>query len=168
LLINFKFHNLQTIDLKLIIHIHTVKNLSLTSGDYSWRIELVSILLLQPDHSHHRYLMSRLSLKVFYLWRHVLSTAPPFIFGWSNLEILLPLLHRSSPFIGGLRCQAIQREHGRYIAERTQKAVNIVRCLWFPCGTVGAQLWAYFLLRVIYLGTRLLAECAFFVFFFYW
>jgi hypothetical protein len=26
----------------------------------------------------HRYLMSRLSLQVFYLWRHVSSTAPPF------------------------------------------------------------------------------------------
>jgi hypothetical protein len=39
-------------------------------------------------------------------------------------------LHRSSPFIGGLRFQAIQMEHGPYIAERTQKAVYIVRCLW--------------------------------------
>jgi hypothetical protein len=39
-------------------------------------------------------------------------------------------LHRSSPFIGGLRCQAIQTEHGPYIAERTQKAVYIVSCLW--------------------------------------
>jgi hypothetical protein len=36
----------------------------------------------------HRYLMNRLSLQVFYLWRHVLSTAPPFILWWSNLEIL--------------------------------------------------------------------------------
>jgi hypothetical protein len=45
-------------------------------------------------------------------------------------EILFVPLHRSSPFIGGLRCQAIQTEHGPYIAERTQKAVCIVRCLW--------------------------------------
>jgi hypothetical protein len=59
----------------------------------------------------------------------VLSTAPPFILWWSNLEILIALLHRSSPFIGGLRCQAIQAERGPYIAERTQKAVYIVRCL---------------------------------------
>jgi hypothetical protein len=59
----------------------------------------------------------------------VLSTAPPFILWWSNLEILIALLHRSSPFIGGLRCQAIQTERGPYIAERTQKAVYIVRCL---------------------------------------
>jgi hypothetical protein len=36
----------------------------------------------------HRYLMSRWSLQVFYLWRHVLSTAPPFVLWWSNLEIL--------------------------------------------------------------------------------
>jgi hypothetical protein len=59
-----------------------------------------------------------------------LSTAPPFILRLSDLEILFVLLHRSSPFIGGLRCQAIQTEHGPYIAERTQKAVYIVRCLW--------------------------------------
>jgi hypothetical protein len=39
-------------------------------------------------------------------------------------------LHRSSPFIGELSCQAIQAEHGPYIAERTQKAVYIVMCLW--------------------------------------
>jgi hypothetical protein len=39
-------------------------------------------------------------------------------------------LHCSSPFIGELRCQAIQTEHGPYILERTQKAVYIVRCLW--------------------------------------
>jgi hypothetical protein len=35
-------------------------------------------------------------------------------------------LHRSFPFIGGLRCQAIQTEHGPYKTERTQKAVYIV------------------------------------------
>jgi hypothetical protein len=74
---------------------------------------------------HHRYLMNRLSLQVFYLWRHVLSTAPSFILWWSNLEILFAPLHRSSPFIGRLRCQAIQTEHGPYIAERTQKAVYV-------------------------------------------
>jgi hypothetical protein len=79
----------------------------------------------------HIILMSRLSLQVFYLWRHVLSTAPPSILWWSNLEILFAPLHRSSFFIGGLRCQAIQTEHGPHIAERTQKAVYIVRCL---CG----------------------------------
>jgi hypothetical protein len=33
--------------------------------------------------------------------------------------------------MGGLRCQAIQTEHGPYTAERTQKAVYTVRCLWF-------------------------------------
>jgi hypothetical protein len=69
---------------------------------------------------HHRYLMSRLSLQVFYLWRHVLSPAPPFKLWWSNFEILFAPLHRSSPFIEELRCQAIQMEHGPYITERTQ------------------------------------------------
>jgi hypothetical protein len=81
----------------------------------------------------HRYRMTRLSLQVVYLWRHVSSTAPPFILWWSNLEILFGLLHRSSPFIGELRCQAILMEHGPYIAERTQNAVYIVRCLWSVC-----------------------------------
>jgi hypothetical protein len=60
----------------------------------------------------HRYLMTRLSLPVVYLWRHVSSTAPPFILWWSNLELLFGPLHRSSPFIGELRCQAIQMELG--------------------------------------------------------
>jgi hypothetical protein len=73
---------------------------------------------------YHRYMMNRLSIQLFYLWRHVLSTAPPFILWWSNLEMLFAPLHRSSPFIGG--CQAIQTEHGPYIAERTQKAVFII------------------------------------------
>jgi hypothetical protein len=45
-----------------------------------------------------------------------------------NTVLFVPL-HRSSPFIGGLRCQAIQMEHGPYIAERNQKAVYIVRWL---------------------------------------
>jgi hypothetical protein len=80
--------------------------------------------------------MSRLSLQVFYLWRDVLLTAPLFILWWSNLEILFTPLHRSSPFIGELCCQAIQTEHGSYIAERTQKAVYIVRCLW-PAPTIN-------------------------------
>jgi hypothetical protein len=63
----------------------------------------------------HRYLMTRLSLQVVYLWRHVSSTAPPFILWWSNLEIIFGPLHPTSPFIGELRCQAIQMEHGPYI-----------------------------------------------------
>jgi hypothetical protein len=81
----------------------------------------------------HRYLMTRLSLQVFYLWRHVWSTAPPLIFWWTNLEILVGPLHRNSPFIGELRCQALQMEHGPHITEKTQKAVYIVRCLWLCC-----------------------------------
>jgi hypothetical protein len=80
------------------------------------------------EFTNHRYLMSRLSLQVVYLWRHVMSIAPPSTLWWSNLEILFSPLHRSSPFIGGLRCQAIQTEQCPYIAERTHKAVSIVRC----------------------------------------
>jgi hypothetical protein len=48
----------------------------------------------------------------------------------ANLEILFAPLHRRSSFIGGLRCQAVQTEDGPYKAERTQKAVYIVRWLW--------------------------------------
>jgi hypothetical protein len=48
-------------------------------------------------------------------------------YGGQNLEILFGPLHRSSPFIGELRCQAIPTEHGPNIAERIQKAVYIVR-----------------------------------------
>jgi hypothetical protein len=33
-------------------------------------------------------------------------------YGGKNLEIPFGPLHRSSPFIGELRCQAIQMEHG--------------------------------------------------------
>jgi hypothetical protein len=92
----------------------------------------------------HRYLISRLSLQVVYLWHHVSSTAPLVILWWSNLEILFGPLHHSSPFIGELRCQAIQMEHGPYIAERTQKAVYIVRFLWgFPIFSVWTQFTMY-------------------------
>jgi hypothetical protein len=87
---------------------------------------------------NQRYLMTRLSLQVVYLWRHVSSTVPPFILWWSNFEIIFGPLHRSSPFIGELRCQAIQMEHGPYIAERTQIAycemsVPVTeKLIWFP------------------------------------
>jgi hypothetical protein len=47
---------------------------------------------------------------------------------WSNLEILYLL--PSTAAQGELRCQAIQTEHGLYIAIRAQKAVYTVRCLW--------------------------------------
>jgi hypothetical protein len=44
--------------------------------------------------------------------------------------MLFAPLYRSSPFKGGVSCQAIQTEHGLFIAERTPKAVYIVKCLW--------------------------------------
>jgi hypothetical protein len=70
-------------------------------------LELFTLRLAHRYHFHflflmgvnHRYLMTRLSLQVFYLWRHVSSTAPPLILWWSNLEILFFPLHRSSSFI---------------------------------------------------------------------
>jgi hypothetical protein len=95
-----------------------------------WCIHCADLLLARLL---HRYLMNRLSLQVFYLWRPVSSTAPPLILWWSNLEILFGLLHRSSPFIGELRCQAIQTEHGpAYSRENLKSSLQyIVRCLWF-------------------------------------
>jgi hypothetical protein len=74
--------------------------------------------------------MTRLSLKVVYLWHHVSSTAPPFILWWWNLEIVFAPLNRSYPFIGELRCQAIQMEHA-LIKQRGPKAQSI---LWDVCG----------------------------------
>jgi hypothetical protein len=50
-------------------------------------------------------------------------------YGGQIQKYYLAPLQRSSPFIGELRCQAIQMEHGPYKAERTQKTVYIVRCL---------------------------------------
>jgi hypothetical protein len=85
-----------------------------------WMLLSFSITAFIPILAH-RYLMSRLSLQVFYLWRHESSTAPPFIFWWSNLEILFAPFHRSSHFIGELRCQAIQTENGPNMKERTKK-----------------------------------------------
>jgi hypothetical protein len=49
-------------------------------------------------------LWGRLHLHDFYLWRHVVSTAPPFILWWWKFEILFDPLHRSSS-IGGQRWQ---------------------------------------------------------------
>jgi hypothetical protein len=94
--------------------------------------------------------MSRLSLQVFYLWRHVLSTAPPFIIWWSNLEILFAPLHCSAPFIGTLRCQSTQTEHGPYIAEWIQKAVYIVICLWISTRTMEATHWTGFAAQICF------------------
>jgi hypothetical protein len=76
--------------------------------------------------------MTRLSLQVTSC---IVDSAAIYIIWWyGDLEILFGPLHRSSPFIGELRCQAIQMEPSPYIAERTQKAVYIVRCLWFGLG----------------------------------
>jgi hypothetical protein len=56
------------------------------------------------------------------------------------------------PFIGELRCQAIQAEHGPYIAERTQKAVYI---LW---DVYDAD--ALCILESMYLGRKARDEAA--------
>jgi hypothetical protein len=70
----------------------------------------------------------------------VLEKINDYLFIYLNLETLFGPLHRSSPCIAELRCQAIQMEHDPYIAERTQKVVYIVRCLWRTAGILG-RLW---------------------------
>jgi hypothetical protein len=48
----------------------------------------------------HRYLMGRLPLHGFYLWRHVLSTAPPFTLWWWKFDPpppQFPLHRRAAP-----------------------------------------------------------------------
>jgi hypothetical protein len=86
----------------------------------------------------HRYLISRLSLQVFYLWRHVLSTVPPFILWWSNLEILFAPLHRSSQ----------QKEPNKQ---------PILRCLW----NKDTVLYPLFEQEVVHFWLRLTRGCRF-------
>jgi hypothetical protein len=53
------------------------------------------------------------------------------ILWWWNLEILFAPLNRSSPFIGEpCAVKLFKWNTLLYIAERTQSAVYIVRCLW--------------------------------------
>jgi hypothetical protein len=144
--INWKNHSfakalyigLNTLNRIYILYIPLFNFLSSNVPIYAFRIRHYSTVWIPYI---HRDLMSRLSSQVFYLWSCIVDTAPPFILWWSNLEILFAPLHRSSPFIGGLRCQSIQTEHGLYIAERTQKAVYIVRCLRFDVILEGV--WDY-------------------------
>jgi hypothetical protein len=110
------------------IHVSSIPHMRLDEKIIFYDVNSATPTFHHTAHSH-RYLMSRLSLQVFYLWHHVSSTALPLILWWLHLKILFGPLHRSSPLIGELRCQAIQTEHGPYITERTQKAVYIVRCL---------------------------------------
>jgi hypothetical protein len=59
--------------------------------------------------------MGRLLLHGFYLWRHVLSTVPPFILWWWQFAIPFDPLPRSSSFLGGQRWQPIQTGHSLHI-----------------------------------------------------
>jgi hypothetical protein len=89
-----------------------------------------SIQNFSSPYCHHRYLITRLSLKVVYLWRHVSSTAPPFILWWWYLETLFA---PPQPQLSLHRRAALSSDSNgtrSYIAERTQSAVYIVRCLW--------------------------------------
>jgi hypothetical protein len=109
------------------------------------RTNLKKIWLCHRHRQRHGYLMTRCSLQVVYLWRHVSSTAPPFILWWSNLELLFGPLHHSSPFIGELRCQAIQMEHG-LILQREPKTQSI---LWDVCGQRTYAMQAHFRLLCV-------------------
>jgi hypothetical protein len=83
--------------------------------------------LYTAENLHHRYLMSRLSLQVFYLWRHVYCrhSAAIYIMVVKFRHTICPPPPQLSPFIGGLRCQAILTEHGPYIAERSQNKQSL-------------------------------------------
>jgi hypothetical protein len=72
-----------------------------------------------------------LPLHCFYLWRHVLSTAPPFMLWWGKFEILFDPLTHSSSFIGGQRWQPIQMGHSLHIRGRIGGGLyNLQTCLW--------------------------------------
>jgi hypothetical protein len=61
-------------------------------------------------HTTNRYLMSRLSLHVFYLWRHVLSTAPPFIYyGGKIYKYYLPPSTAALPSYEGCAVKQFKR-----------------------------------------------------------
>jgi hypothetical protein len=62
----------------------------------------------------YRYLMSRLSLQsLLPVMLCIVDSAAIYIMVVKFINTISPL-HRSSPFIGGLRCQAILTEHGPY------------------------------------------------------
>jgi hypothetical protein len=67
--------------------------------------------------------MTRLSLKVVYLWRHVSSTAPPLILWWWNLETLFAPFNRCSPFIRELRCQVFKWKTLLYSREDPKRSL---------------------------------------------
>jgi hypothetical protein len=69
--------------------------------------------------------------------------------------MLFAPLHRCSPFIGGLRYQAIQMEHGPYRAEGAQKAVYIVRCLWVY-SKANERTFSFYLMKNIFFRSDLL------------
>jgi hypothetical protein len=54
---------------------------------------------------------------------------------WWNLETLFAPLNRSSPFIGQLRCQAIQMEHALIL----QRGPNAQSILWDVCGSISLR-----------------------------
>jgi hypothetical protein len=66
----------------------------------------------------YRYLMGRLLFHSFHLWRHLLSTAPPFILWWWKFDLLFDPLPGTSSFLGRQRWQPIQMEHSLQIRGR--------------------------------------------------
>jgi hypothetical protein len=93
----------------------------------------INLIILGLRGRRHRYLMSRLSLQVFYLWRHVLSRAQPFILWWWNLEIIFALFNRNSPFIGAALSSNSNGTRSVYSRKNPKSSLQyIVRCLWSP------------------------------------
>jgi hypothetical protein len=85
---------------------------------------IINIIIMFSD---HRYIMGRLPLNGFYLWRHVLSTAPPFILWWWKFEILFEPLPHSSSFLWGQRWQPIQMGHSLHMRGRDEGGLDTNR-----------------------------------------
>jgi hypothetical protein len=92
-------------------------------SNLTWNKISVFLLILIPNLSVDKHKNCTGSMEIIYImvvkFRNTIWPPPP----------QLCLHRRAAAFIGELRCQAIQMEHRPYIAERTQKAVYIVRCL---------------------------------------
>jgi hypothetical protein len=93
--------------------------------------ELSLSLARQHAPPSHRYLMSRLSLQVFYLWRHVLSTQRRHLYyGGQIYKYYLPPSTAVLPSYTRAALSSNSNGTRSVYNRKTQKAVYIVICLW--------------------------------------
>jgi hypothetical protein len=67
---------------------------------------------------YRRYPMTNELTSLLPVTSCIVDSAATYILWWSNLEILFGPLHRSSPFIGELRCQASNSSGTRSVYSR--------------------------------------------------